>query len=137
MLHIRIGYECGDRLNCDMCQKCKYKAKWYKLHNMSVAIHRFFEYKLHIKLPHLICISSKWERFSGTSKCPYHKSRNYTCYDCEYLCGEFLRECGCKERNETPYKERPVVENTWDKPCAYFKKCSWADDYKKNKKKWR
>ena len=130
MIHINIGYQCGDGLNCDKYKKCKYKARWYKLHNMSVEIHRFFEYRLHIKLPHLIYIGQKWERLSGTSKCPYHKSRHYTCYDCKYVCGALLRDCTCKERNDTPYKERPVVENKWETPCAYFEKCEWADDYK-------
>ena len=77
MLHITIGYECGDGCYCDKYKKCKYKSKWHKFHNISVKIHKFFEYRLHIKLPHLIYIDQKWERLSGTDKCPFHKSRFY------------------------------------------------------------
>lgn len=132
MLYITIGYECGDALHCDKRKKCKYRAKWYKLNNISVGIHRFFKFKLHIKLPYLIHIRQKFVRLSGTDKCPYHKSRFYDCYDCKYVCGELLRECSCKERINTPYKERihDVDVEDWGKRCAYFEKCDWADNYK-------
>lgn len=130
MIHIKIGYKCGDGLHCDKYRKCKYRAKWYKLHNISVDIHRFFEYRLHIKLPHLISIGQNWVRLSGTNKCPFHKSRYYDCYDCKYIGGSLLRDCTCKERNETPYKERLYIENEWGRACGYFEKCNWADNYK-------
>ena len=135
MIHINVGYKCGDELHCNMRKKCKYRAKWYKLHNISVEIHRFFEYRLHIKLPHLLYIGQRWERLSGTDKCPFHKSRNYTCYDCKYICGDLCRECSCKERTDTPYNERLTVENEWGKQCGYFEKCEWADDYKEKFKR--
>lgn len=124
VVHINIGYECGDALHCDMRKKCKYRAKWYKFHNMSVEIHRFFEYRLHIKLPHLLCISQKWERLSGTRRCPYHKSKYYSCYDCKHVCGELLRECNCNSRVDTSYENRlPDVDTEdWGKRCAYFEK---------------
>lgn len=132
ILHINIGYNCGDGLYCDKYKKCKYRAKWYKLHNMSVKIHRFFEYRLHIKLPHLIYIGQKWERLSGTDKCPFHKSRHYSCYDCKYIGGEWLRDCSCSERIKTYYKDRKpdIYIEDWGKRCAYFEKNEWADDYK-------
>jgi hypothetical protein len=133
MIHIRIGYECGDRLDCDMYKKCKYKPYWYKLNNAYVEIRRFFEYRLHIKLPWPIYITGKYARLSGTSKCPYNKTRHYTCHDCDYCGGPLLRECTCEERNETPYNERPQVENKWEQPCHYFKKWEFADDYKTEK----
>ena len=129
-MRINMGYECGDALHCDKSKKCKYRPKYRKLHNISVDIHRFFEYRLHIKLPHLLYIGQRWERLSGTKKCPFHKSRHYTCYDCQYVCGEILRECGCNERNNTPYKERLEIETEWGSQCGYLKKCEWADDYK-------
>lgn len=122
MIYINIGYQCGDGLQCDKYKQCKYRAKWYKLHNMSVEIHRFFEYRLHIKLPYLLHIGQKWERLSGTDKCPYHKSRIYSCCDCKYVGGELYRDCMCKERF--------TIKSEWDGRCAYFKKCEWADDYK-------
>ena len=131
MIHFYIGYECGDYLDCDKSKKCKYKPKFYKLHNLSVTIHRFFEYRLHIKLPYLINICQIWKRLSGTSKCPYHKSRNYDCYDCEYVTGYLLRECSCKERIDTPCNERlSPIKTEWGYRCAYFKKCPWADNHK-------
>jgi hypothetical protein len=131
MLYINIGYECGDRLHCDKHKQCKYKGS-YKFHNLSVSLHRFFEYRWHIKLPHLLYIGKKWERLSGTDKCPFYKERYYSCYDCNYVGGDLLKECNCKERIETPYKERlqDVETKDWDKRCAYFEKCAWADDYK-------
>ena len=132
MIHINMGYECGDALDCDMRKKCKYRAKWYKFNNMLVDIHSFFEYRLHIKLPHLIYIGQRWKRLSGTNKCPYHKSRYYDCHDCKYVGGELLRTCYCSERTNTYYKNRkPDIETEdWGKRCAYFEKCDWADDYK-------
>ena len=129
-IFITIGYKCGDGLDCNKYKKCKYRARFYKLQNMSVSIHRFFEYKLHIKLPHLIYIDQEWKRLSGTAKCPFHRSRNYTCYDCKYVGGNLLRDCLCEERNNTNYKERAVIKNEWGQKCAYFEKCDWADDYK-------
>jgi hypothetical protein len=131
MLHINIGYECGDRLHCDKCKQCKHKGN-YKFHNLSVSLHIFFEYRLHIKLPHLLYIGKKWERLSGTDKCPFHKERYYNCYDCKYVGGELLSECKCEARNNTTYKERlPYIHTKdWGKRCAYFEKCAWADDYK-------
>ena len=130
MININIGYQCGDALDCIMQKRCKHRAKLYKLHNASVSIHRFFEYRLHIKLPHLIYIGQRWERLSGTNKCPFNRSRNYTCYDCVYCSGDLCRDCGCSERNDTPHSERLSIETEWGKKCGYFKKCEWADDYK-------
>ena len=77
---------------------CKYGKSFYKLHNFSVELHRFFEYRLHIKLPYLIYVDKKWKRLSGTDKCPYNKSRNYTCWDCKYQAG--IEECSI------PYDDR-------------------------------
>ena len=130
MIHIKIGYECGDALHCDKRKKCKYRAKWYRFHNMSVSIHRFFDYHFHIKLPHILFINQEWKRLSGTKKCPFNKSRYYSCYDCRYSGGPLCRECLCDERNKTPYNERPVIKTEWGDQCGYFEKCEWADDYK-------
>lgn len=130
MFIINIGYECGDGTHCDKYKQCKYRARWHKLHNLKVNIHRFFEYKLHIKLPYLISIGQNWVRLSGTDKCPFHKSRNYTCYDCAYNMS-FDEACSCKERVETPYDKRlpDVPVDGWDDMCPYFNKCDWADNY--------
>lgn len=133
MLNILIGCECGDLDRCDKRDVCKYRRKYYNLHNWSIYIHEFFEKKLHIQLPYLVSIDQKWERLSGTDKCPYHKSRNYTCYDCKFVGGELLRDCYCTGRINTDYKnQKPDIEiEDWGKRCAYFEKCEWADDYLK------
>lgn len=129
-IHITIGYDCGDSCYCDKAKICKHRGR-YKFHNFSVSLHTFFEYRLHIKLPYLIYIGQKWERLSGTDKCPYHKSRNYTCHDCKFVGGELLRDCYCTERTNTNYNDlKPDIETKdWGKQCAYFEKCEWADDY--------
>ena len=78
-----------------------------------------------------ICIYQTWKRLSGTSTCPYHKSRYYDCYDCKYASGELFRECSCKERINTPCNERlSPIKTEWGYRCAYFKKCPWADNHK-------
>ena len=127
MIHLTIGYECIDQCDCDKRKVCKYRGR-YKFHNLSVSLCRFFEYRLHIKFPYLLDIGQKCERLSGTDKCPYHKSRNYTCYDCKFIDGEL--HC-CSEKINTHYKDwKPDIETQdWGKKCAYFEKCSWADDY--------
>lgn len=125
MIHINIGYECGDRTNCDKRKMCKYGKSFYKLHNFSVELHRFFEYRFHIKLPYLIYVNKKWKRLSGTDKCPYNKSRNYTCWDCKYQAG--IEECSI------PYNDRNqnIPDDGWKKHlrCGSFEKCEWADDF--------
>ena len=131
MINFIFGYECGDQCDCNKRKICKYRSR-YTLHNLSVGLHNFFKYRLHIDLPYLISINRKWKRLSGTNKCPYHKSRNYTCYDCRFnsLAGE---DCYCEERTNTHYKDRKpdTVTKDWGKKCAYFEKCEWADDYLK------
>ena len=122
------GYDCGDSCDCNMSKKCKH-INHHRFHNFSVKLHRFFEYKLHVKLPHLIYITKKYVRFSGTHMCPYNKPRNYICHDCEFICGPLLRDCRCKD-NKGSYLETTYVDDHWGRKCKYFKKCSWADDYK-------
>ena len=130
MIHINIGYECGDGLHCDKYSQCKHRAKWYKFHNISVSLHRFFEYRLNIKIPYLLYIGQEWKRLSGTEKCPFHKSRYYSCYDCKYMGDPLDANCICNVRNNTPYKERLEIQTEWGNQCGYFEKCEWADDYK-------
>lgn len=60
MIHITIGYDCGDSCYCDKAKICKHRGR-YKFHNFSVSLHTFFEYRLHIKLPYLIYIGRKWK----------------------------------------------------------------------------
>jgi len=132
-LHIEYGYYCLSCSSCDCMSKCKYKGG-FKFHNWSVKVHRFFEYKLHIKLPHLLYISKHSVDLSGTTKCPFNKSRRYTCWDCQYCDGDPDGVCLNKERNETPVKERDFDDPDWGKyhRCKFFKKTPWADNWDKN-----
>lgn len=128
------GIECGDCCDCDKRNKCKYAKNNEKFNNFGFKLKYFFN-KLKIKTPPLpIFITKEWKRLSGTNKCPFHKSRNYTCYDCKYCGGILSRDCLCEERNNTPVKERKeYIDNEWSKysKCGYFEKCDWADDYLK------
>jgi hypothetical protein len=125
---VTCGYDCGDASHCDKSKHCKHRAK-YRYHNFMVKLNRFFEYKLHIKFPHLICFQKEWVRLSGTKLCPYHKSRNYTCWDCKY--NTYTENCLNETRNNTPYKET-LCDSEWGKKCKFFDKNEWADDYKNN-----
>jgi hypothetical protein len=129
---ITCGYDCGDAPYCDNSKKCKHIAK-HRYHNFAVRLHRFFEYKLHIKLPQLICFKKEWKRLSGTKLCPYHKSRRYSCYNCKYLGYDHYHleeNCLNKIRNNTCYKNTLEPDNDWNTKCKFFEKNDWADDYK-------
>lgn len=128
-IRIQTGLECGDRLKCSYREKCKkYANRSYILHNMKVDIRDFFEYRLHIKLPHIpIYVEKKYARLSGTKSCPFNLPRNYTCYDCKWIGGDMLRDCLSPR---TDPKEYPPDEWHRNGQCKYFEKCSWADDYK-------
>ena len=62
MIHICVGRECNDYIDCDKKDICKYSRN--KRFPMNI-FNLFLLYK-------------RDNRLSGTSKCPYHKSRNYT-----------------------------------------------------------
>ena len=76
--------------------------------------------------PHLIYIGQKWERLSGTDKCPFRKSRHYSCYDCKYIGGELLRNCYCPEKINTYYKDwKPDIETEdWGRDVPILKNVS-------------
>lgn len=125
-INITHGYHCSSFCYCDCKNKCKYK-NGFKFHNWSVNVHRFFGYYFHIKLPHLLYVGKEYTDLSGTTKCPFHKSRRYTCWDCKHQSG--LRECSI------PYNKRRKIEYSteWDRClCGSFEKCEWADNWDKD-----
>lgn len=130
-------YYCGISCYCDHGRKCKYR-KNYTFHNLSVRIHLFFEYRLHIKLPHLIYISKEYTDLSGTSKCPCHKSRFYTCTECKYSCGVIDGVCTNKKRETATPEELECKDPDWGShmKCGLFEKTSWADDWDKDTGKY-
>ena len=132
-LIITCGYECGNSSSCDCAHKCKYNSN-HKFHNWSVAVHRFFEYRLHIKLPHLIYFNKEWVKLSGTTKCPHGKSRLYTCWDCKYCDGDPDGVCLNPKKTTTPIEELKVKDPDWGEHhrCSLFNKREWADKYDKN-----
>ena len=135
-LIITCGYHCSNSFRCKCGSKCKYR-KGFTFHNWSVGVHRFFEYRLHIKLPHLLYIQRQYTDLSGTTKCPFQMERIYTCFDCKYHAGfdEYMKGiCGNKERH------RLVEERKWEEldvpdvpyRCKLFEKREWADKFDKN-----
>lgn len=136
-IRVICGYHCYNACNCKYGHKCKYRKNFYKLHNMSVAIHRFFEYRLHIKLPHLFYITKLSNDMSGTTLCPSKQPRKYTCYDCKFCVGvdeNIDTICINKERrklfDEKRYKETHI-DDVSRANCPFFDKVEYADDYDK------
>lgn len=127
---ITHGYNCLSSCWCDCQAKCKYKSK-YTFHNFSVNVHRFFEYRLHIKLPHLIYIQRKSVDLSGTTKCPFKKGRRYTCWDCKYTDGQIHGYCLNKKYINSTIEERKCNDSNWKSPgrCKFFEKGEFADSW--------
>lgn len=86
--YITCGVNCGNACYCKFSHKCRFAKKNYNWHNFWVEVHRFFEYRLHINLPHShISFNKKTEWLSGTEKCPYHTTRETGCHDCMFCDG--------------------------------------------------
>lgn len=132
---ITHGYNCIDVFNCDCGYKCKYRSN-YNFHNWRVRVHRFFEYRLHIKLPYFLYISRESARLSGTTKCPFKIPRKYTCSDCKYHDGydEDLNGLCNNEEYISLNKEGRAMEHyiEGEEHCKFFDKNEWADKYDKN-----
>lgn len=134
-INITHGYNCLDGTYCDCRSKCKHRSG-YKFHNWSVNLHRFFEYRLHIKLPHFLYIGKQNAWLSGTTKCPFKKPRRYTCNHCKFQGGydeDFNGLCSNKEyiqlNKEGRSKEHNVEGQSY---CKFFEKDEWADKYDKD-----
>jgi hypothetical protein len=134
-IRITHGYHCSISYCCDCGRKCKYR-KGFKFHNWSVSVHRFFEYRLHIKLPHLLYINKEYTDLSGTTKCPFKKERRYTCFDCKYHGGfdEYMKGlCANKEYIRLNKEGRAIEHNVPGQSyCKFFEKSEWADRWDKN-----
>lgn len=136
-LVIRYGYACNVSYKCDCAQKCKYRysrnsfARFYT--SAVMEIRRFFEYKLKIKLPYLLFIGHTNRDLSGTAKCPFNKSRCYTCFDCESCSPNGV----CN--NENYRNANWEAEGNFEIPtdwgyqwiCKFFEKNELADNYDK------
>lgn len=126
---IRIvhGYYCMDCCWCIHGSKCRYR-KGFKFHNISVRIHNFFQYRIHVKLPHILYVGKYNTNLSGTSKCPFNMSRRYTCYDCIHCEGQ--DKCGNRNYIELPHKDTVSDDTEWPEcKCKFFEKSAWADNY--------
>ena len=130
---ITHGYYCLDSSSCDCRDKCKH-SRGFKFHNWSVDVHRFFQYRLHIKLPHILYIGKKDAWLSGTTKCPYGKSRKYTCWQCNYCDGDPDGVCLNPKKATATKEELKVVDPEWGEHhrCGLFEKTPWADNYDKD-----
>lgn len=135
---IRYGYRCNVSYKCDCAKKCKYHRKKdfaYYYTSAMIELRRFFEWKFHIKLPWLIFIGHNDYDMSGTTKCPFHKSRCYTCFHCKY--SEY-DNCECEQicvnenYQQATYEEANAFEDSdWHHQgrCKFFEKNEWADNY--------
>lgn len=128
-IHIRYSYQCTC-FDCEHFRKCKYR-KSCKFHNWSVGVHRFFEYKLHIKLPHWLYIDKLFTDLSGTTTCPFNMPRQYTCHVCKY-------QAGYDEHMKGLCNNEDYINSTWSEShidgspyCKFFEKDDWADKYDK------
>lgn len=130
---ITHGYYCTDVYDCDCGYKCKYRNN-YKFHNWRVRVHRFFERRLHIKLPYFLYICKERARLSGTTKCPYGKSRLYTCWQCKYCDGDPDGVCLNPKKATMSIEELKFDDPEWGtyNRCSLFEKNEWADRYDKN-----
>lgn len=135
-LVIHYGYACNVSYKCDCAQKCKYRysrksfARYYT--SAVMEIRRFFEYKLKIKLPYLLFIGHTNRDLSGTAKCPFNKSRCYTCWVCKYSYGD--RGCSNEDYRKSDWKTANDFEDPdWHQQgrCKFFEKTEWADKYDK------
>jgi hypothetical protein len=136
-IDIRHGYYCLDSTWCDCRRKCKYAKGGFKFHNFSVEMHRFFEYRLHIKLPHLLYIGKKDTSLSGTTKCPFHKSRHYTCWDCIYSNGCIDGGCSNEQYHKATYEESRSTDKEWKHgKCKFFEATPWSDKWDRDTGEW-
>ena len=107
-MDILISYDCIDSCDCDKSDVCKY------------ADHKFLPFTI----PHLLFIYPRSTKLSGTNKCPYNKTRNYTCVSCAN--SNSFEECDivCNERK--PY----IPKDGWKEysRCGSYEKCKWADE---------
>ena len=132
---ITHGYYCLDSSYCDCRNKCKH-SRGFKFHNWSVNVRRFFQYRLHIKLPHILYIGKKDAWLSGTTKCPFNKPRRYTCNHCKFQGGydEDLNGLCSNEEYIRLNKEGRSMEHYVEGQsyCKFFEKDEWADKYDKD-----
>lgn len=130
-IRIVIGYHCAESYECDCGKKCKYRKSFTKRHNRYVAIRNWFERKLHIKLPWFIHIDKQYTHLSGTTMCPFHKSRLYTCWDCKYCDGDPDGVCLNPRKKTATKEETDFTDPEWGKHhrCGLFEKDDFADDF--------
>lgn len=131
---ITHGYYCLDSIHCNCRDKCKHCRGSFRFHNWSVDVHSFFRYRLHIELPRILYIGKKDAWLSGTTKCPFGKSRLYTCWQCNYCGGDPDGTCLNPKRDTMPIEDLKVNDIEWgDAPrCSLFDKSEWANRYDKN-----
>lgn len=126
-INIYHGFHCLIAYKCPYGNKCKYR-KANVFHNWSVSVHRFFQYHLKIKLPHLIYINKYSTDLSGTITCPHSMPREENCWRCKYGLGE---KCENEERNKllTAKKWKETEHPTNKYICKFFERDDYFDYY--------
>ena len=135
-LCITCGYHCYISCRCDCGKKCKYRKNFTGIRNLSVRIHRFFEYRLKIKLPYWISLIKESNDMSGTTMCPYNKPRRHTCYDCKHCAGvdeDFDTICNNEDSinlsKEGRWWKECRIDDETRANCKFFEPVEYADDY--------
>lgn len=108
MIEVLFGYDCMDWFDCDKKGVCKY------------ANHRFRSFEI----PYLFSIYPRVVKLSGTNKCPYKKTRNYTCANCAHTIT--FEECDMPMNERKPY----IPSGGWKEfsRCGSYEKAACADD---------
>lgn len=123
-LIITIGRRCLSSCYCNKASKCRYK-KGHKFNNAIVRFRNFIYRKFKINLPQIIFIGPHDVDLSGTTKCPYHMPRRYTCWDCQNAYG--MDNC------RIPFRDRkPLIEETdgfSSQICGSYVPNQWADSW--------
>ena len=128
---IVCGYRCNEALWCPNGADCKYLRKnSHSWNNFLVELRRVSKIKLKKEIHIPIYFSRHSANLSGTTKCPYHMDRVFTCKDCIYSSDI---NCTNKERLELVAKGRgnEVFDPGIPIKCKLFKINEWSGNYDK------
>ena len=119
-----IGRSCSSACYCDKSNKCRYRDR-HQVHNLSVRFRSYIYRKCKIKIPYFIYFDKWVTNLSGTKKCPFHKSRRYSCWECKNSYG--LEYC----RFEWNVRSESSNEDWPHSVCGLFEPEEYAKNWDK------
>lgn len=125
------GYRCNEASWCPNGADCKYLRKnSHVWNNFLVELRRISRIKLKKEIHIPIYFKRHSTNLSGTTKCPYHMDRVFTCMDCMYSADI---NCINKERLELIAKGRgnEIFDPGMTRKCKLFKINEWSGNYDK------